>query len=134
MLLKSDAVRGFTAAAFFAPRFGFGASMTSPVAGSTAAAASASGSSFGHVRPEPAVLHDDLLAVVGVLAEHAVALHRCVDELARLRLGELVGCEVLGEVDAAGRSVGRGIGVDRLEVGAVLADAQRDVGRDRAPS
>ena len=59
-----------------------------------------------HVGSEAAVLDDDELAVGGVLAEHAVAGDRRVDELLRLGRRELVGGEVLGDVHAARLGLG----------------------------
>ncbi len=87
------------------------------------------GLELGHVRAVAAVLGDDHLARARVDAEHAVARDGGVDELAGLRRGELVGREVVGEVDAARRLATSSVG--DLEVRAVLADAQRDVVADR---
>ena len=82
--LKSDAVRGLGATSFFAPRFFVGA-LVDDLAGRLVDLLRDRPGRPPDVRAEAAVLDDDELAVVGVLAEHAVARDRRVDELLRLR-------------------------------------------------
>ena len=82
------------------------------------------------VRSEPAVLRNDLLTVLRVEPDDAVGDDRGVDELAGFGRGQFVGSEFRRNVYAAGRGIRCGIGVDDLEVGTVLADAQRDVVAD----
>jgi hypothetical protein len=67
---------------------------------------------YGPKRPS---LTDDELAVVGILAEHAVARHGRVDELLRLLGRQFVGCELLGDVDPSRRGLEIG-GVDHVEI------------------
>src|SRR5690606_27766119 len=71
-----------------------------------------------------AVLGDDVLAVVGVDADDAIDDDGSVDELLSLLGRQLVGGEILRQIDAT-----RGLDtlLDDLEVGAVFADAQGDV-------
>ena len=120
-------MRGLGAASFFAAaRLGRASSsaLVDDLAGRLVDGGRVLGLGLLDVRTEAAVLDDDELAVLGVLAEHAVAGDGRVDELLRLLGGQLVGREVFGDVDAARRGLGIR-GVDHVEVRPVLAEAQR---------
>ena len=86
---------------------------------------------FGDVRAESAVFRHDVLAGDRVHADDAIGDDGGLDEFPSLGGGELVGRQIRRNVDAARRGLRVGIGVDHLEVGAVLADAQGDVVGDR---
>ena len=107
-----------------------GASTTSPVAGrrSPRLGLGLGRVELGDVRAEAAVLHDDSLPFSG-LTPSTRSLHGASMSSRAFAGGELVGREVLGQVHAARRGSGRAPLGD-LEVGPVLADAQRDVVRD----